>query len=421
MPIWLPSVKKLGGTTLIDGQVHQGYARCDSWTERGVACDARAMTRPDIISDDSNATLFPRYFDRAKGAYLWDVDNNRYVDYLLGYGPVVLGHADPRVTEAVTRELARGVSIAPLWSPRQVELTELLTEVIPGGEAAYLLKTGSDATSAAVRLARIHTGRNKVVRWGYNGWHDWAAGDPAGIPPEVRANTLVFDHDEPASLGLLFEQHPDQIACVLAMPFEFDVIPSDRLHRIRSIAREHGALFILDEMRSGFRMSIGGAQQYFDVRADIVALSKAMANGYPISAIVGRDDVLERLACTKISSTFYANPAEMAAAIHTITILRDSDALERIWSHGAALQEGLRQLVGRYGISAEVVGYPPAPFLRFLPGPNAPDTAIRFYTETTRQGVMLHPTHQWFLSAAHTMDDIDFTLGVCSNAFETVA
>jgi glutamate-1-semialdehyde aminotransferase len=371
--------------------------------------------------DEDGWPVYPRYFDRASGAYLWDVDKNRYIDYQLGYGPVVLGHADPRVTASVVQELERGSCIAPLWSPRQVELTELLTSIIPGGEFAYLLKTGSDANSAAVRLARIYTGRDKVIRWGYNGWHDWAAEHPAGVPSAVRADTLTFDHEDPESLRAVFARYPDQVACVLTMPFEFTTVPADRLEQLRAITHQYGALFILDEMRSGFRMSLGGAQEYFGVQADVVALSKAMANGYPISAIVGRSDVLRCLERTRISSTFYASPAEMAAALTTIAVLRDTDAIKRLWSLGTALQDGLRDLVDRYEVPAEVVGYPPIPFLRFESADQHGRRLRRqFFMETTRRGVLLHPEHQWFVSAAHTQEDIEFTLDACRAAFETL-
>lgn len=399
------------------------YAATDALMRRALTCDARAVTRGDIMAnDESGETVYPRYFGRAKGAYLWDVDGNRYVDYLLGYGPVVLGHADDRVTAAVAAELANGGCVSPLWSPRQVELNELLMSVIPGAESSYLQKTGSDTTSTAVRLARIHTGRSRVARWGYNGWHDWAAGNPAGIPPATRADTLLFDLNEPDTLRDLFRRHRDEIACVLTMPFEYETVPADRLHELKEIAHDHGALFILDEMRSGFRMGIGGAQQYFDVRADVATFSKAMANGHPISAVVGRADILGHLAQTRISSTFYAGPADMTAAITTINILRESDALDRIWSLGAALQDGLRRLISEFDVNAEVLGYPPSPFLRFTGGSaeQRRNVTRHFFIETTRNGVLFHPDHQWFVSSAHTMPDIEFTIDVCREAMRTL-
>lgn len=399
------------------------YAASDDLMRRALACDARAITRGDIMpNDDIGTTVYPRYVSRAKGAYVWDVDGHRYVDYLLGYGPVVLGHADDRVTAAVTAELAGGVCFSPLWSPRQVELNELLVSLIPGAQACYLQKTGSDATTTAVRLARIFTGRDRVARWGYNGWHDWAAGSPAGIPPATREDTLLFDLNEPETLLSLFRRYPGEIACVLTMPFEYETIPADRLGELRDIAHRHGALFVLDEMRSGFRMSLGGAQQYFDVQADVATFSKAMANGHPISAVVGRADVLGCLAQTRISSTFYAGPADMAAALATIDILRGTDALDRIWALGTALQDGLREVIGEFEVDAEVVGYPPAPFLRFHGADERrrQDLTRQFFIRTTHDGVLLHPDHQWFVSAAHTPTDIDFTIEVCRAAMRSL-
>jgi glutamate-1-semialdehyde 2,1-aminomutase len=394
----------------------------DAWTLRGRACDARAVTRGDILPDAaSGEPTFPRYAARAQGAYVWDVDGRRYVDYLLGYGPVVLGHADPRVTAAVTAELAHGTCMSPLWSPRQVELTELLTATIPGAELALLLKTGSDATSAAVRLARIHTGREKVVRWGYNGWHDWAAEQPAGVPAGTRAATLRFAHD-PASLRAVLERHAGEVACVMTMPFDEEVVPDGALAELRAATHEHGALLVFDEMRSGFRMALGGAQERFSVQADLATFSKAMANGYAISALTGRAEILERLTETKISSTFYASPIEMVAALTTIGILRDTDAIDRLWAIGRALQDGLRALAAAHGVAAEVVGYPPMPFLRFLEPDGARRAQVkrRFYAETTRRGQLLHPDHQWFVSAAHTDADVEQTLAACDEAFRTL-
>lgn len=397
-------------------QQDYAYAQNDQWNRRGLAVDARASTRGDIMSNDKQGrSVYPRYVSRGAGAHIWDVDGNRYVDYLMGYGPVVLGHADRRVNAAVTEELARGNCFSPLWSARQVELTELLGSVIPGGQSVYLLKTGSDANTTAVRLARIFTGRTKVVRWGYNGWHDWAAGSPAGIPPGSWSETLLLKQYDAAELRGLFESHPGEIACVLIMPFEFDCIEAAQLQELRDVTHEYGAIFVLDEMRSGFRMSLGGAQQYFSVEADLAAYSKAMANGFPISAVVGRRDIMECLSQTRISSTFYASPVEMSAALATITILSETDALDRIWRLGKLFREGLETLTKELSIPAEVVGYAPMPFLRF--GPEAAAAKRTFYVETTRKGVLLHPDHQWYISAAHTDADIDFTLEVCRAAF----
>lgn len=402
------------------------FAVDDGWLRRALLADARAISRGDILTDQDDPgrpTIYPRYASRMKGAYLWDVGNTRYVDYMLGYGPVVLGHADDRVDDAAIGQIRSGNCLAPLWSPRQVVLTELLREVLPGADSVYLLKTGSDANSAAVRLARIHTGRPVVVRWGYNGWHDWACSEPAGIPGQVRDLTIRLPHSDADSLRQVFADHPGQIACVLTVPFGDEVTTAGHLNELRAITQENGALFILDEMRSGFRMAIGGAQEFFGVRADLCAYSKAMANGYPISAVAGRGDVMAGLSRTRISSTFFAGPVEMAAATATIGILRGTDALRRIWAAGAALQDGLTRIVAETGVQARVTGYPPMPFLRFTDPDHAARTRVRtrFHRAAIRAGILLHPDHQWFVSAAHTDEDIALTVDALRQAMSRAA
>lgn len=399
------------------------FAQGDELFTRALKCDARAVTRGDILAnDEAGQTVYPRYANRARGPYLWDADGNRYIDYLLGYGPVILGHSDARVNEAVFAELGKGTCFTPLWSPRQLELTELLTSIIPGADLVHLMKTGSEANSAAVRLARIFTGRDTVIRWGYNGWHDWAVERPAGVPLATRDHTLLFD-GTPEHLESLIRQHPNEIAAVLMMPFEYETVDPLSLQSIRNITQKAGILLIFDEMRSGFRVSLAGAQGLLGVQADLVTFSKAIANGFPISALTGRRDILSGLAETKVSSSFYANPGDMAAALATVSILAETDAIEKLWQIGAALQDGLRASILEYGIPAKVVGYPPMPFMRFemLSASDRRAAQQLFYAETARRGILLHPEHQWFVSASHTFADVETTLEACNHAFRTVA
>jgi glutamate-1-semialdehyde 2,1-aminomutase len=398
------------------------FPRSSQWVERAARCDAWVATREAIIPNDRFIDrAFPLYASRGNGAYIWDVDGNRYVDYILGYGTVILGHDDRRVVDAVIAELNFGTNLSPLWRPPQASLTELLTSTIPGAEMAFLMRTGSDATSGALRLARIFTGRDKVVRWGYNGWHDWSCPRTDGIPSAVRANTLTFRYNDIESLRTIFHKHSGEIACVLMMPFELEPPHTGFLQEARTVAHQHGALLILDEMRSGFRMALGGAQQYFGVVADLATFSKAMANGFCISAITGRADVLQCLGRTHMASTFYTNSCEMIAALTTINILKSSDALERVWLAGADLQRGLHALIEEFHIPARVNGYPPCPFLAFDPESTAAQKAkVIFYREVTRRGVLFHPSHHWFVSSAHTQSDIEYTVQACREAFSIV-
>lgn len=400
----------------VEGHNRVGGGTGEMWVQRGRATDAWASTREAILENDASNAAYPQYVARANGAYLWDVDGKRYIDFVLGYGPVVLGHCRPEVTAAVLAQQAEAVCISPLWSPRQVELTERLVDLLPGAEQAYLLRTGSDATSAAVRLARIATGRTKILKWGYNGWHDWTAPRPAGVPASTLADTVRFQYNDIDSIAEAFAQHPREIACIIMMAYDVEAVADGFLHEVRDLAHREGALFILDEMRSGFRIALGGAQQYFGIEADLATYSKAMANGYVISAVTGRRDVMQGLAQTHMSSTFYANPAEMAAALATIDILEAERVPEHLWTLGRRFQEGLRRVITDSGLPAEVVGYAVAPFLLF----DDRDTAVKtaFYSAAVANGVLLHPNHQWYLSAAHTEDDVDMSLAVCAAAAE---
>lgn len=401
-------------TTQGDRRTSVPTPRMNDLLARAARTDAWAATRFNVLEVDPANSQYPVYADHAEGAYVWDVDGNRYLDMVMGYGPVVLGHAEQRVTDAVVAQIGRGTCTSPMWSPRQVDLTELLVDVIPDAEMAYLLRTGSDATSAAIRLTRLYTGRTKIVKWGYNGWHDWTAPRTEGVPPSVLADTLHFDYNDLGGLEQIFASAGEQIACVIMMSYGLEEPAPGFFNGVREIAHRHGALFVLDEMRSGFRIALGGVQEHFGVRADLATFSKAMANGYAISAVVGRAEVMTQLGRTHMSSTFYGNAAEMAAAIQTISILRTEPVIPHLWELGKQLQQGLRSIVADSGLPATVRGLPISPFLEFEA--DASETKSNFYRETMRGGVLFHPNHEWFMSAAHTTTDVDMALEVSALA-----
>lgn len=357
---------------------------------------------------------YPVFAQRGEGAYVWDVDANRYIDFILAYGTIILGHAHPVVSAAVVTEIQNGFALS-MPKPVQVELAELLSEVIPGAERVLLLKTGSDATSAAVRVSRAYTGRDRVVRWGYSGWHDWSALRPSGVPAGVIAQTHTFTYNDPASLERVFDAYGADIACCLIMPFELDPPRDGFLDRVTEIVHGHGALLVLDEMRTGFRVAVGGAQERLGIQADLATFSKAMANGYPISALTGREEVMRMLGEVHISSTFYVNAAEMAAALATISELRRGGTLVKLERLGRRLLDGLAQLVNAAGVEANLRGVAQMPFLQFCyEDPAKCERAKQaFYTETVRRGILLHPNHHWYISGAMSERDIDETLAAC--------
>jgi glutamate-1-semialdehyde 2,1-aminomutase len=364
---------------------------------------------------------YPIYAARGRGAYLWDVDDNRFLDWILAYGIIVLGYCDPDADAAAIREIEQGFAF-PLTKPVQNELAELLIELIPCAEMVHFFKTGSDSTTAAVRLARIFTGREKIVRWGYNGWHDWCCIREAGIPRKVQEDVLTFRYNDLDSLEDVLKQHRDQVACVIMMPLEIEPPQPGFLAGVKDLAHQYGALFILDEMRSGFHIALGGAQEYYGVIPDLATFSKAISNGYAISALAGRRDVMEALSQTYVSSTFYTNSIAMAAAVATINKLRQEQIVAHLWRIGQGLLDGLNELARDIGVEAEAVGLPPMPFLVFTyADPEVKETArYVFYKETTRRGILFHPNHHWFVCAAHSEQDLAHTLEISGDAFRLV-
>jgi glutamate-1-semialdehyde 2,1-aminomutase len=394
-------------------------ARSFELARRAEKFDAFAAKRNNqIAADQMIEGEYPVFVERASGAYLWDVDGNRYLDFFLSYGTIGLGHADPDVDGSAAAEIGSGFATG-LMKPVRLDLVEELVDTVPGADMAMLLKTGSDATGAAVRLARSFTGRQRIMRWGYNGWHDWCAEWSRGIPSASRELVHSFPYNDLEALRALFERHPGEFACLIMMPFLLEPPAPGYLAGVRDLTREHGTLLIFDEMRSGFRIAIGGAQEYFGVDADLVTFGKAFANGYAISALTGRADVMRHLDHVHISSTFYANSDAMAAALATIRKLRSGTYLEHIRAMGDRLQEGLRELADDFDAPVDVVGHPTMPYLEFLLADENQSSAAKqsFYTATVRAGVLFHPNHHWFVCAATTKDDIDFALDAARDGF----
>jgi len=233
----------------------------------------------------------PKYAQRGKGARVWDVDGNEYVDLIMGVGPISLGYAYAPVDEAIVAQLRDGITFS-LVHPLEVEVAEILRDTVPNTQSVRYSKTGCDVTTAAVRLARAFTKREKVLCCGYHGWHDWyisVTDRNAGIPESTKDLVFTYKYNDLQSVEDAID---DTVACIVLEPMVFEAPKPGFLEGLRAIADKHGALLVFDEMWTGFRMALGGAQQKFGVRADLACFSKAMANGMPISALTGRADVM---------------------------------------------------------------------------------------------------------------------------------
>lgn len=307
--------------------------------------------------------LAPVYLERGENAHVWDVDGNEFVDCILGLGPVILGYNHPAVQAAVAGQLARGSSFS-LPHRLEVETAELLTELIPCAEMVRFGKNGSDVTAGAVRAARACTGRDIVACCGYHGWQDWYVGTTTrnkGVPRAVRELTVPFAYNDLASLERIFTVHPGRVAAVIMEPISVEAPRDNFLHAVRELAHRHGALLIFDEVITGFRLALGGAQEYLGVTPDLACFGKALANGFPLSAVVGRREVMQVFDEVFFSFTFGGEALSLAAARATMEVFQREAVIAALWEHGGRLQEGFNVLARELNLSPYLacVGLPP--------------------------------------------------------------
>lgn len=373
----------------------------------------------------------PIYNVRAKGCYCWDVDGNKYIDYCPAWGPLILGWCYKSVDEAAISMIKKGLLFTQNH-PIQNKLAEKLIRLIPSAQMCTFMKTGSEVTSAAIRIARSHTGREKIARCGYHGWHDWCqAGDKGvggrGIPKVLEEYTLAFDANQPQSLEKLFGEHPDQIAGVIIAPEgATEVISPDKklFRKLKEITHKNGALFIFDEVKTFPRISLGGIQKWLGVMPDLTTISKALANGYPIGAIVGKKEVMMEVDRIWLSATFNGETMSMAAALKTLEEMERLNVVEHLWKMGKMLINGLNEIIREFNISAKAFGWPlpPMPFLKFTIEEENKCKEIRdnFFAEMIARGILLHPTHLWFISYSHKQNHIEKTLDVARKCMKIV-
>ena len=364
----------------------------------------RALTTPERS---------PMYVARGRGCRITDVDGHEYIDYLMAFGAFLLGYADPEVEAAARQELEQG-SLLSMNRPQHVLFAEALVERFDGADMAVLLKTGSEATTAALRIARRATGRRLVARAGYHGWHDWCLPLDPSVPAGLDAQVLEFDSNDPHSLEVLFDAHPGEIAAVILAPEM--VLPPRRevFQAFQDLTHQQGALFVLDEVKTAFRTAPGSVQARLGLAPDLTTLSKGLSNGWPVAAVVGRRDVLRSAAGMHLSATYHGDTAAMAAALTTLRIVEERRVADHVWALGERLIDGLNAIARDLDVPAVSYGepFPPMPFLRFEhPHPETND-ALRtaFYEAMLERGVLLHPRHMWFISYAHQGSDIDTTL-----------
>jgi len=367
----------------------------------------------------------PLFLTHGRGGRVWDVDGNCYVDLICGLLPVVLGYCDADVDTAINRQMAQGISFS-LATEHEAALAERLVEIIPCAEKVRFGKNGSDATSAAIRVARAFTGRERIAVCGYHGWQDWYIGATTrdkGIPDAVKALTHKFAFNDIDTLEQLLQAHRDEFAAVILEPITTEEPAPGYLQALKDLVHRHGALLIFDEIVTGFRFHLGGAQALFDVTPDLASFGKAMANGMPISAVVGRADVMAEMDEVFFSGTFGGEALSLVAAIATIDKMQREDVIARLWRNGEALVDRVRKEVDKCALTDTIQfqGMAPWMLLAVRDHPTARSALVKtiLRRELLDRGVLVGGSHN--LCYAHDEADLDQVCAAYAGALEVLA
>ena len=369
----------------------------------------------------------PYYASHAAGCRYWDVDDNEYLDFLCGYGPVVLGYQHPEV-EAAAEAQRRDGNCFNHPSARMVELAERLVSLVDFADWAVFGKNGSDMTTWCLQVAREHTGRKKLLmaKGAYHGSHSWCTPGHGGLIEEDHAHIHAFTWNDLDSFERLVREHRRQVAGVIVTPFHHPAFGDSELPAagflpaIQAACRREGMVLILDDVRCGFRLHLGGSHRFFGFEPDLICFSKALANGYPLSAALGRKELQRAAGRVFLTGSFWNNAVPMAAALATLQILERDNVPAHLARIGASLRESFVQLAAKHGLGIRYTGADALPFLTFSDERNFYRSQT-FCREMIRRGVLVHPHHNWFLSAAHREADVAEALGAADEAFGAVS
>ncbi|MCP3060388.1 myxochelin B biosynthesis transaminase MxcL [Myxococcus sp. K38C18041901] len=377
------------------------------------------MKKPEHFAPGS----FPVFLAKGRGALVEDVDGQEYIDFISGLGANMLGHNHPAVVDTIRKHLEEGV-LHSLPTPVEVTSIQALLDLVPGAEQARFFKTGADATSAAVRLSRYVTGKERIITVGYNGWHDHFMFDTPGVPAAIAGLTtrlpLFTPPDEAVLLSTIEKQAGQLAAVILSIPYN-RVLSADFMKQVRAACTAHNVMFVMDEVVTGFRLALGGAQEFFGVKADICCMSKSIAAGMPLSAISGPEKILSKLADLQVSTTFGGELLTLAVCEAVLKHYKHNDPAKHVSHLGRKLREGINQKAEAAGSSLRVLGYDAIPFFRY-----SPDMAEHaklmtpFQGGMARRGILLRRDVN-FIGAAHTEEQIDYTVEMAGEVLRSLA
>jgi glutamate-1-semialdehyde aminotransferase len=362
----------------------------------------------------------PVYVERGKGSKLWDVDGNEYLDYCMGIGPISLGYGYDKVDNAIKEQLEKGITFS-LMHRLELEVAEKLHEIIPNAESIRITKQGADACSAAVRIARAFTKRDKVAVCGYHGWHDWYIGTTtrdAGIPEAIKDLTVMIQYNNIESVKAVMT--PD-LACLILEPIIFEEPKDNFLHEVQALCQANGTLLIFDEMWTGFRLALGGAQQFFGIKPDLAVYSKACANGMPIAFLTGRDDVMSLFESDVFYFTTFGGEAlSLAATLATLEEMKEKNVPQYLATQGQKIKDGFNTLREKHGMTEyiSIGGYPCRSIVNF--SEKAGDALVLktyLQQEMIKRGILWSSFHNMCFS--HSDADVQFTLDAYDDIFPT--
>ncbi|MBB1384238.1 aminotransferase class III-fold pyridoxal phosphate-dependent enzyme [Pseudoalteromonas sp. SG45-5] len=396
------------------------YTNSGEWLQRAektIPLGSQTFSKSKVAFPQNAAPLF---IERGYGSKVWDADNNEYIDFVNGLLSISLGYCDAEINQAVVNQLALGVTFS-LPHKLEMEVAEELVKLIPCAEMVRFGKNGSDATSAAIRLARAYTKREHVAVCGYHGWQDWYIGSTTrnlGVPECVRALTHTFTYNDLDSLEKLFNEHPEQLAAVIMEPMNVAYPKQGFLEGVQALCQKYGTVLIFDETITGFRFDLHGAQGLFNVTPDLATFGKGMANGFPISAVVGKQKIMSLMEDIFFSGTFAGETMSLAATKATLKKMQEKDVLTHIHHLGDKLIAELDTLILKHNAQQwlSTAGHPAWSFIVIKDTAHYSSLELKslFIQEMCTRGILIAGSHN--LSYAHTLCDIEKLL----NAYDEV-
>ena len=370
---------------------------------------------------------YPQFFSKAKKSRIWDLDGNCYIDFMCGYGPNILGYNNVEVDEAVN-EQRKKLDLGNGPSALVVDLAEKITTLVDSADWALFAKNGTDATTTCLTISRAATGRKKILvaKGSYHGSAPWCTPVATGVVEEDTSNLIFFEYNNLISLEAAAQEAGSDLAGIILTAFRHDVrrdqeLPEkDFLKKAREICDIKKAVLILDDVRAGFRLNRNGSWFGYNVKPDLTAFSKAIGNGYPLSAVVGVDKFRQAASEIYVTGSFWCNATSMAASLKTLSIIEEIDVVAHISLLGNKLRIGIDQIANNFGVNISQSGPPQMPLILFE-NDNDFSKGSKFVQYLLSKGIYFHPWHNMFLSLAHTAEDIDLTLDAVDFAMKKIS